>query len=216
MLRNEDAPRTHARRPLFLPEYGLARQPPPPVVVESSVDGALVVEVVVDVFVVDDEAVDVVLGAVVSAVAEDVVDVVVVAPEVDDETVDVADVAAGEAVDVVEVVESVVADEVVDSAVDVAAADEVVDDDVAHTVAVVGSVVNGVTVKSGVPPCDQVQQGSPKAAPLVMSLLGKMSAQKSAVQESPTASKAVAKSVNWELSLSGCPSSCEKRSPLGM
>ncbi|KAL4092565.1 hypothetical protein PRIC1_011557 [Phytophthora ramorum] len=182
----------------------LARQPPP--IAFESVEGAVVV--VADVSVVADEVGAAEVGAVVvevevevelSVVEEEVVEVVVVS---------VVD----------ELAEDVVAEDVVESADEVVdeAADEVVEADVAHTVAVVGSVVKAVTVKSGVPPWAQVQQGSPKAAPLVMSELGKVSAQKAAVQESPTASKAVAKSVYCELSLSGCPSSCEKRDPLGM
>ncbi|KAK1937909.1 hypothetical protein P3T76_009646 [Phytophthora citrophthora] len=175
--------------PFFLPVCDFARQPPPFVL--KSVDGA-----VVCVSVVEDEAVEIV---VVSVVEEEAVDAVVVAA---DESVDVVDVSvvADEVVDatvdvvLVSVVDEDVVDAVVEAAVDIEA-DDVVDDAVAQTIAVVGSVVKGVTVKSGVPPCDQVQHGSPNAAPLVMSELGKVSAQKSAVQESPTASKAVAKSV---------------------
>ncbi|KAL4145690.1 hypothetical protein PRNP1_011566 [Phytophthora ramorum] len=190
----------------FVKEKSERRPPldqPPPIAFES-VEGAVVV--VADVSVVADEVGSAVVGAVVvevevelSVVEEEVVEVVVVS---------VVD----------ELAEDVVAEDVVESADEVVdeAADEVVEADVAHTVAVVGSVVKAVTVKSGVPPWAQVQQGSPKAAPLVMSELGKVSAQKAAVQESPTASKAVAKSVYCELSLSGCPSSCEKRDPLGM
>lgn len=162
--------------------------------------------VVVDVSVVDDDVVDVdVVGAAVVVAGASVV-------------VDVVSVVEEDVVDVVDDVVAVAADEAVDAAVEEvvdAAVDDAVEDD-AQTVAVVGSVVKGVTVKSGVSPCDQVQHGSPKAAPLVMVDPGKVSAQKSAVQESPTASKAVAKSVYWELSLSGCPSSWEKSEPLGM
>jgi hypothetical protein len=189
----------------------LARQPPPPV------DGAVVV--VEDVSDVADDVVEAAIGAVVSVelsvVDEAAVDVVG-ASVVEGASVVVA-AAAEEAVDVVVDDVSVVAEAAVDAAVDVAADEAVVaDEEDAQTVAVVGSVVKAVTVKSGVPPCVQVQHGSPKAAPLVISELGKVSAQKAAVQESPTASKAVAKSVYWELSLSGCPSSCEKSDPLGM
>ncbi|KAL4117244.1 hypothetical protein PRIC2_011236 [Phytophthora ramorum] len=189
---------------LFTSNTKFAKLPPP--IAFESVEGAVVV--VADVSVVADEVGAAEVGAVVvevevevelSVVEEEVVEVVVVS---------VVD----------ELAEDVVAEDVVESADEVVdeAADEVVEADVAHTVAVVGSVVKAVTVKSGVPPWAQVQQGSPKAAPLVMSELGKVSAQKAAVQESPTASKAVAKSVYCELSLSGCPSSCEKRDPLGM
>lgn len=88
--------------------------------------------------------------------------------------------------------------------------------DDAHVVAWVGIVVNAVTVKSAAPsPFFHVQHGSPNASPLVIDAFGNVSPQNSGVHECPAFENAVANSVNWEVSLSGCPSSCEKMLPFG-
>lgn len=112
-------------------------------------------------------------------------------------------------------------------AADKAAVDEVVEvvdeaaaELVAHTVFLVGEIVKAVTVKSGVPPAVQVQHGSPKASPLVMlmvvSVVLKSALQKVVSHVSEAAEKAVAKSVNWDESLSGWPSAWAKLSPFGI
>jgi hypothetical protein len=173
----------------------------------DDVAGAAVVAAGAAVVVAGAVVVVVVVSSVEDAAVLEVVDVVVAvdveAEPVEEAAVDVVVVAAdAEPVELAAVLDAVL--------------DAVLALEVAHVVASVGDVVNAVTVKSGVPPSTQVQHGSPKASPLVMVDDGNVVWQKSVDHVSSAASKAVAKSVYCELSLSGWPSSCEKSEPFGM
>lgn len=166
----------------------------------EGLDGATVVTVGVDVVATGAAVVTVGVAVVTVGVAVVVAGVAVV-------VAGVAVVAAGVAV-------------VAAGVVELEDVDVVADEDDAHTVLVVGEIVNAVTVKSGVAPTVHVQHGSPNASPLVMSIVMSevlnAALQKSVVHVIAASEKALAKSVYFDESSSGWPSACSKLSPFGI